>query len=385
MNCQSKFTGVFTLKTQEEASQLANAVQRLVEKSVSVFQLIESGGGGELKGYMDTILLVAPSFVDLTHDQAERERALAVISALSRAEANLSQYFTPIPRFNVDEATREAVSRNMGVFLEKLADLCDMMEENQLTRGVLIVQQALKFMEMLSAERPASQIFIPKLNNASAAFTAVDRLLDNRISVADEGEVKVKLQKMRDEEKAQSNELVFAARALHQEPKNEGLILKYKDVMTRQVDTLSRLEAMLQSEVRIKTSSSFSHQKVSAALDALGDAVQCHDRNLATENARNIVKEIEQAGSAELRAKTKEVVQATIEALGDGGKQAELDKAMAELRELAQAVGEAEGVPEGTMRQNQQLRQQLMQASKDISHNVEDIFAPRSERFAHLV
>jgi len=350
-----------------------------------VFQLIESGGGAELKGYMDTILLVAPSFVDLTHDQAERERALAVIAALSRAESNLSQYFTPIPRFNVDEATREAVSRNMGVFLEKLADLCDMMEENQLTRGVLIVQQALKFMEMLSAERPASQIFIPKLNNASAAFTAVDRLLENRISVADEGEVKVKLQKMRDEEKAQSNELVFAARALHQEPKNEGLILKYKDVMTRQVDTLSRLEAMLQSEVRIKTSSSFSHQKVSAALDALGDAVQCHDRNLATENARNIVKEIEQAGSAELRAKTKEVVQATIEALGDGGKQAELDKAMAELRELAQAVGEAEGVPEGTMRQNQQLRQQLMQASKDISHNVEDIFAPRSERFAHLV
>lgn len=136
-------------------------------------------------------------------------------------------------------------------------------------------------------------------------------------------------------------------------------------------------------------------------MDALGDAVHNRDRNLATENARNIVRvrscgilvfhvhlypiqEVEQAGSEELRAKTKEVVQATIEALGDSGKEAELSRAMDELKDLAQAIALADGVPEGTVRQNQHLRQQLLKASKDISRNVEDIFAPRSERYKHL-
>lgn len=104
MNTQSRFTGVFTLKTQEEASQLADAVQKLVEKSVKVFEMIENGGGAELKGYMDTILLVAPSFVDLAHDQPERERALAIIAALSQAHSSLAQYLTPIPQLYITPA-----------------------------------------------------------------------------------------------------------------------------------------------------------------------------------------------------------------------------------------------------------------------------------------
>ena len=49
------------------------------------------------------------------------------------------------------------------------------------------MKQALKYIEILSAERAASQVFIPKLNNAGTSFTFVDKLLENRISVADEG------------------------------------------------------------------------------------------------------------------------------------------------------------------------------------------------------
>lgn len=165
------------------------------------------------------------------------------------------------------------------------------------------------------------------------------------------------------------------------------------------------LDTVQGRDVHIRPASAFSHENVSynalvlpfldpnslistrqmyAALAGLEDAVRNHDKQLATENARAVVLEAQQAGSEPLKAKTKEVVQATINALSaEDAKQEELSRAMAELKELAAQV-EGCGVDGGEMRQNDTLRRKLVQASKNISNNVEDLFSPRSERFNHL-
>jgi len=64
----------------------------------------------------------------------------------------------------------------------------------------MTVQQALKYVEILSAERPASQVFLPKLDNAYSSFSYVERLLDNRISVAEEGNYLYVKRQLQDEE-----------------------------------------------------------------------------------------------------------------------------------------------------------------------------------------
>ena len=94
---KSNFIGVFTLKTQEEVQQLAFAVQKLVERSVDVFVLMAEGKASELRGYMETITRVAPSFIDLTVDEAEKRRAQAVLDSLTQTYVSLSRHLVSHP------------------------------------------------------------------------------------------------------------------------------------------------------------------------------------------------------------------------------------------------------------------------------------------------
>jgi len=55
----SRFSGVFTLKTQAEANELAAAVTTLVERGVNIFQELEKGTSHEIE---DTLKAVIRSF-----------------------------------------------------------------------------------------------------------------------------------------------------------------------------------------------------------------------------------------------------------------------------------------------------------------------------------
>jgi hypothetical protein len=52
----SRFSGVFTLKTQAEANELAQAVTTLVERGVNIFQELEKGTSGEIEDTLKAVI-----------------------------------------------------------------------------------------------------------------------------------------------------------------------------------------------------------------------------------------------------------------------------------------------------------------------------------------
>jgi hypothetical protein len=52
----SRFSGVFTLKTQAEANELAQAVTTLVERGVNIFQELEKGTSREIEDTLKAVI-----------------------------------------------------------------------------------------------------------------------------------------------------------------------------------------------------------------------------------------------------------------------------------------------------------------------------------------
>jgi hypothetical protein len=53
---KSSFSGVFTLKTQSEANELARAVTTLVERGVNIFYELERGTSGEIEDTLKAVI-----------------------------------------------------------------------------------------------------------------------------------------------------------------------------------------------------------------------------------------------------------------------------------------------------------------------------------------
>ena len=98
------------------------------------------------------------SFKDLTLDEVENKLCAQVIEGMSAAEAGVQseiRAYRSRPPSSGDNDARDKEIRNqllaahMQAFLSQLAELCDMMEDNQNKRGLMIIKQAILHLQFL--------------------------------------------------------------------------------------------------------------------------------------------------------------------------------------------------------------------------------------------
>jgi hypothetical protein len=95
------------------------------------------------------------SFQDLTLDDAEREHCKQVIRGMSEAEEAVQREVQAYRRGSKSsevvkvDARNQLLAQHMQTFLSHLAELCDMMEDNQNKRGLLIIKQAILHLQQL--------------------------------------------------------------------------------------------------------------------------------------------------------------------------------------------------------------------------------------------
>ena len=85
-------------------------------------------------------------------DQEEEGHCKQVIEGMVQAEASVQRelraYRAPPPGFD-KEACKQVLAKHMQAFLARLAELCDMMEDNQNKRGVAIIKHTVLVLEYL--------------------------------------------------------------------------------------------------------------------------------------------------------------------------------------------------------------------------------------------
>ncbi len=88
----------------------------------------------------------------MTLDQEEEGHCKQVIEGMVQAEASVQRelraYRAPPPGFD-KEACKQVLAKHMQAFLARLAELCDMMEDNQNKRGVAIIKHTVLVLEYL--------------------------------------------------------------------------------------------------------------------------------------------------------------------------------------------------------------------------------------------
>jgi hypothetical protein len=90
-------------------------------------------------------------------DEAENRQCAQVIEGMSAAEAGVQreiQAYRSRPASSGNDARdkeirNQLLAAHMQAFLSRLAELCDMMEDNQNKRGLMIIKQAILHLQYL--------------------------------------------------------------------------------------------------------------------------------------------------------------------------------------------------------------------------------------------
>lgn len=381
----ASFTGVFSLKTQDQVDQLVLSVKAIVERGVNILHVADRHDlVNEVLGHVSTVVRLSSEFIDLTLDDIERQRAQSVVNQLANSERELRSIFAAHGGGKLPDDLAQKVASHMRNILERIADLTDMMEDNQNQRGLRTVKQAFESLVLLR-DPNNNYSFDSKANHAERALDNFCRLTDNRLQVTEDSALKSQLESIKRTVETQKRPLIDAARQVsyNSSPSN---VEAQNRILEQVAAAIKQLLEMLQNETtKVLSSCDFSHEKINQALDALVDAIKQGATQDATDQARIIVDQVNglarDAGlsggesDAERRARealklsadalrnmTKRLVDATKQALNDPSKCDDATRAVEEVK--AQVANVAPPTPR---RQNDGLRATLLSASKELS------------------
>ncbi|KAL6080118.1 hypothetical protein QOT17_000497 [Balamuthia mandrillaris] len=433
------FTGVFSLKTQAEAYLMAIAVQGLVKHSVFIFDKLADGSVSELEEDMKTIVRLTHRFMELTLDEAERDAAAELANAISNTLAKLQTDFEAAkPQCqnggaNIEESLKKSIIQNMQLFLANMVDIAVLMEENQIKRGIETVKQALQALQRLRGQpgsnvdeergqtllsprfkaffslvlstqltrylslhhrvhspRTPRSFFEQRAQNLRESLKYVSQLLDNRIAVTVQEDLRQKLLDAKAVIEGSTNELITVSRALNFRPEGSDPASTQRQaaLISDVVRVMKELLAFLQGKaLAVGSNASFSYADLLRHLAELETAVRERQAKAAVKHAKGVLEEVAiltldkaeddavlAALRGALRQKTKELMEAVKVVLEDSTKSGMLCSAVAGVQRLAAEVAaylkEVGGAPcddGGTGRATHALKQSLMAASKALS------------------
>lgn len=389
----SRFSGVFTLKTQAEANELAAAVTTLVERGVNIFQELEKGTSHEIEDTLKAVIRLSHSFKDLTLDEVENKLCAQVIEGMSAAEAGVQseiRAYRSRPPSSGDNDARDKEIRNqllaahMQAFLSRLAELCDMMEDNQNKRGLMIIKQAILHLQFL--RDPKNIQFDSKLKQFQGSANQVVNYVLNRENVAPvNSPLQTKLASLHKRLSVAVADVTSASTRRNNSFNNQQADSAEKAAVVALVHCLKEAgEIFAVNEARIKTSFNFTYEKLDQAMTSLSQAVQSGARAEATTQARVIVDALKQKEathpkeSAAIKKASVQLVEATKEALDDPNDQhvSELDKVMESVKQQFLELSSP-----ATLRPKADgLKLDLLAASTNLSNCLSELTSPRSPR-----
>eukprot|EP01104_Vermistella_antarctica_P014390 TRINITY_DN4517_c1_g2_i1.p1 TRINITY_DN4517_c1_g2~~TRINITY_DN4517_c1_g2_i1.p1 ORF type:complete len:478 (+),score=158.31 TRINITY_DN4517_c1_g2_i1:130-1563(+) len=296
----AQFTGVFSLRSQGEVDQLTMAVRNLVEKGVNIFYLLDrSAIVGELTANIRTIVNLSGTFPSLCLDADSKMAANAVVDSMAASMRQFEQATSGhMPGQKLGENACKDVAAAIRNLLSKTAELTDLMEENQIQRGIRIVKQAFNAIMLLKDVRSMYGLD-QNANHAERAMSTLEKLLENRVNVTDEMDQKRELIEMSEIVKTYTPELMEASRQKAQDPDAPAAKERHAVVIKKLALTMKRLLDMLQSRsLSIAGQAGFSYDRLAQALDALDDAVRSGSSGMATQQAKGLVDELKKLQNA---------------------------------------------------------------------------------------
>ncbi|KAL6068601.1 hypothetical protein QOT17_008024 [Balamuthia mandrillaris] len=411
------FTGVFSLRTQAEACLMAVAVQGLVKQSVFVFDKLADGSVSGLEEDMETIVGLTHQFIELTLDEAERDAAANLAKAMSKTLEKLQTDFEAAKpqcqngEASIEENLKISIIENMQLFLANMVEIAVLMEENQIKRGIETVKQALQALQRLRGQqggnveeergqtllsprvhspRTPRSFFEQRAQNLRESLKYVCQLLDNRIAVTQQEDLRQKLHDAKAVIEGATNELITVSRALNFRPEGSDPASSQRQaaLISDVVRVMKDLLALLQGKaLAVGSNASFSYEDLLRHLAELETAVRERQAKAAVEHAKGVIEEVAiltldkaeddavlSALREALRQKTKELMAAVKAVLEDSTKSGMLCSAVAGVQKLAAEVAaylkEVGGEPDdggGAGRASHALKQSLMAASKALS------------------
>jgi len=380
---KSSFTGVFTLRTQKEADELALAVKTLVERAVKIFDEVDhQGTSGEIEATLKTVIRLARSFQELTLDEAEHAQCKKIIDDMNVAEQGI---YAMIQDREIGSQTRlerhKRIAAHMHAFLSGLGDLGDMMEANQNKRGLLLVKQAI--IQLQHLRNPEYNDFEAKLKQLQTSLELVVGYIRNRENVVDPfSSLKLRLASLHGKI---SECIVSVAQASRdQNARNTAETeMKEKKEIAKLVDCLKEIaDIFTVKEATFKSSFNFSFSQMENALDSLSEAVHNGSRAEVAAKARTIVDAVKQQNEADpkkaeaFKRASVQLVSAAKQALDSPSEKnvVELDSMVATLKSHMLELATAPKL-QRTNSIASSLRTELLKASANLSNCLSSLAA----------
>eukprot|EP01095_Lingulamoeba_sp_RSL-Kostka_P013577 TRINITY_DN5662_c0_g1_i1.p1 TRINITY_DN5662_c0_g1~~TRINITY_DN5662_c0_g1_i1.p1 ORF type:complete len:399 (+),score=146.76 TRINITY_DN5662_c0_g1_i1:94-1290(+) len=184
MSVSGSFTAVISLRTPEEVQELVGAVTRVVESSVTLFDMLKQNNQSfkPLLSDIITMARLSATFEEICLSEDGKERTRQIVAQMNSSKTELGRVFLGLQgRYPIPDEQRVIVKEVQNV-LAQMALLTDEMEEDQIDRvkeGCKYGVQAIVLLKNSDSDYRIDQ----KINQATNAFDQIIAILENRLNV----------------------------------------------------------------------------------------------------------------------------------------------------------------------------------------------------------
>mmetsp|Transcript_13757 Transcript_13757/g.20749 ORF Transcript_13757/g.20749 Transcript_13757/m.20749 type:complete len:399 (-) Transcript_13757:9-1205(-) len=381
------FTGVFTLKTQEEAVELAECVRRIVEGAVNIFYVIEKEPQTvkQLTTDLQQAIKLIYTFPALCSSEDLKERAIKTIDELNKhASPCIVILQSTTNGEKLDAQQSEKLAEHMKQLLLGIASVCDMMEEEQINRLLKFVNSSFQHVLIFKQTRSDYRLDA-KLRAAIIAWKTLGQQMKKRASVTEDESTKNAIIAATGEITSSAAGAVRATQTVAKDP-SAANIQAQDQALLPMVSGYTKLIHTIKTSGRVSSSADFAFEGINRELEALRAAVKSGSTQAAVESAKAIAGELsnlenqaQQEDDAEARRRLEEslaglknmtaaLVSATKDALADPTQSDKLGNIVDDMKGQVVACSKVKRKKRGGG-----LKDRLVQAAQKLSVGIDDL------------
>jgi len=228
----AKFEGIVTLATTEQAQELVQCVDRVINKSVHIFYQMEKNLDSINDLMKDVKLMVdlCSTFPPLCVEEEDKRKGQDLVNSMRNSEKILNDLFRSYtPGRVMDQQLAKDIADHLRNILERLVDVTHVMEEEQIKRILRAIKRSFEVV-VLMKDTTNDFRFDQKAETYRKNIDALVKLIDTRIEAIDDGEDKIVLSQSIARVKERQESLISTTSNVTRNPTQDNLAAQQDDL-----------------------------------------------------------------------------------------------------------------------------------------------------------